>query len=266
MMSDINVTNLVEFLRFGSSIPGDYWGCCAGDIIQCFKSMPDEPASCQSVNGDGGYPQQNANGEDLFFGMTNRELFMSRFRVGTFGTGDMQDHFFMLVLEDHQLNSEIGRAWLPILKECGFEFVRTLNNSVWGKINHIFMLVRNITGEVTDPFTPPKAWTALPSNGKTELHEYICGAPDGAPISAQELAVQYKAVDQAVWNKVGPAKYYTRAEVEAAGVPVILAGMRSDNPQEYASTREERNAAKVASGEKKQEVSLKAPIASIPVL
>jgi hypothetical protein len=258
MMSDINVTNLVEFLRFGSSIPGDYWGCCAGDIIQCFKSMPDEPASCQSVNGDGGYPQQNAEGEDLFFGMTNRELFMSRFRVGTFGTGDMQDHFFMLVLEDRQLNSHIGRAWLPILKECGFEFVRTLNNSVWGKINHIFMLVRNITGAVNDPFTPPAAWASLPSNGKNELHEFI---PDRL-----ELARQYAKIDKVIWDKVGPAKLYTRAEVEAAGAPVILAGMRSENPQEYAFTREERNAVKVASGEKKQEVSLKAPIASIPVL
>jgi hypothetical protein len=245
--------NLVEFLRFGSSIPGGYWGCCAGDIIQCFKSVPDEPASCQSVNGDAGYPQQNENEEDLFFGPTNKDLFLQRLRVGTFGTGDMPNHFFLIALEEKQLNSAIGKAWLPIIKEAGFEFIRTVDNSVWTKTNYIFGLFRNC-GEnaVLDQFTPPKAWTDLPSNGKTELWEFLNsnGASDG-PV---ELTKQYQNVDKAIWDKIGPAKLLTEAEVIAAGAPVILAGLRSENPQEEKYLRDARNDAK----NKKKEVSLKA--------
>lgn len=259
-MRDATHSNLVEFLRFGSSIPGGYWGCCAGDIIQAFKSMPDEPASCQSVNGDGGYPQQNEKGEDLFFGMTNKELFMSRLRVGTFGTGDMKDHFFFLVLEDNQLNGAVGKAWLPILKECGFVFLMTLNNSVWTKTNHIFMLVRNITGKITDPFTPPKAWTDLPSNGKKEFWEILdADALDCLPGGeTKALGKQYAEVDQKIWDKLGPAKLYTREEVIAAGAPVILAGQRSDYPQEEEGDRQAWLAANRPTAEKKPEISLKA--------
>lgn len=243
-------SNLVEFLRFGSSIPGGYWGCCAGDIIQAFKTSPDEPSSCQSVNGDSGYPQKNDKGEDLFFGMTNRELFLSRMRVGTFGTGDMENHFFILVLTDSQVNSSIGKEWLPILKEVGFEYLRSVNNSVWNVNNHMFILVRNSGRNArADQYTPPKAWTDLPSNGKKEAWEFIEDRPG--------LTAANAIVDKAIWDKLGPAKLYTRAEVEAAGAPVILGGLRSENPQELASEREARQAAST----RKQEASLRAPVA-----
>lgn len=245
-------SNLVEFLRFGSSIPGGYWGCCAGDIIQAFKSLPDEKASCQSVNGDGGYPQKNAKGEDLFFGPTNRDLFMQRLRVGTFGTGDMPNHFFFVVLEEHQMKGTFGKAWLPILKECGFEFIRKVNNSVWNKNNYIFGLIRNCgPNACDDQFTPPKEWTDLPSV-KKEPWSFI-EDPKG-------LTEEYKAVDKEIWDRIGPAKLLTEAEVVAAGAPVILAGLRSENPQEKKSTRDERNAKK----EKKKETSLRAAPAASP--
>lgn len=249
-MREATHSNLVEFLRFGSSIPGGYWGCCAGDIIQAFKSMPNEPSSCQSVNGDSGYPQQNEKGEDLFFGMTNEELFRSRLRVGTFGTGDMENHFFFIVLTDSQCSGSIGKAWLPILKECGFEYVRSVNNSVWNVNNHIFMLVRNCGRNARkDFFTPPKAWTDLPSNGKKELWELI-GDPEA-------LTAEYAAVDKAIWNKLGPAKFYTREEVVAAGAPVILAGLRSDYPQEEENNRKAWQAENAPKAEKKPEISLR---------
>ena len=254
----MNDLGLVEFLRFGSSIPGNYWGCCAGDIIQCFKSMPDALASCQSVNGDGGYPQCNEKGEPLYFGMTNKELFLSRLRVGTFGTGDMENHFFLLVLTDSQVNSAIGKAWLPILKECGFEYIRQVNNSVWNVNNHMFGLFRNC-GENARPdqFTPPQAWRDLPSNGKKELWEFVDNAAN--------LTEDYAKADKKIWDDIGPAKLYTEAELVAKGVPVIVAGLRSENPQEFKETRELRNKKKAeqATTPAKGVVgSLKAAIAS----
>ena len=43
----------MEFLRFGSSIPGSYWGCCAFDIIQNFGAYdPDDPLSIEMVDGE----------------------------------------------------------------------------------------------------------------------------------------------------------------------------------------------------------------------
>lgn len=252
-------SNLVEFLRFGSSIPGGYWGCCAGDIIQAFKSMPDEPASCQSVNGDGGYPQQNDKGENLFFGPTNRDLFMQRLRVGTFGTGDMPNHFFFVVLEENQMNGSVGKAWLPILKECGFEFIRKVNNSVWNKNNYIFGLIRNCgPNAVADQFTPPKAWTDLPDNGKTELWEYILPNAEVSehPTTPKDLTKQYKDIDAAIWDKIGPAKLLTEAEVHAAGAPVIMAGIRSEFPQEF---KEDRDAKLEVKGVKQQPLRAEPP-------
>src|SRR3546814_8591595 len=62
----------MEFLRFGSSIPGGYWGCCAFDIAQCFKQNPDDKASISVVNGDGGFPMMDGKGV-LFLGPTRSE-------------------------------------------------------------------------------------------------------------------------------------------------------------------------------------------------
>lgn len=240
-------SELVEFLRFGSSIPGGYWGCCAGDIIQAFKTLPDEPASCQSVNGDDAYPERNHEGKDLFFGPTNRELFLQRFRRGTFGCGDMPNHFFLLVLSQDQIDSEIGRAWLPILKELGFEFIRRVNNSVWDVDNYMFGLFRNCGPDACDDqFTPPKAWVDLPSSGKKELWEFI---PD-----PQALTQDYAHFDKIIWDKVGPRNLLTEDEIRAAGAPVIMAGKRSEYPQELKEDREVRD----ARNNKKKENSLRA--------
>jgi hypothetical protein len=177
MFGEVKNSTLFEALRFGSSIPGGYWGCCAGDIFQCFKSDPDEPASIQFVNGDGGEPQTDASGNLLFAGPTNRDVFLARFRDGTFGCGDMPNHFFIAVLTEDQIDGAFGSKWLAILKEHGFEFIRTVANSVYtGKsvgteppegeghsLNYVFALFRGIAdGAPEDAFTPPKAWTDLP--------------------------------------------------------------------------------------------------------
>jgi hypothetical protein len=232
----------MEFLRFGSSIPGSYWGCCAVDIIQNFKCDPDAKASIQIVNGD-----QGCAVGDVFAGPTYRDIFLQRLRVGTFGADDMPNHAFIAILTEWQINSGHGKKWLAILKECGFEFIRTVNNSVYtGKSlgtpldnnqpndNHIFMLIRNIgRGGLKDPFTPPKEWQALP-NVKPE--RWNCGT-SLVPGGFELLTKEQHAADTEIWNRIGPAKFMTRQQIIDAGAPVVLAGQRSDYPQEFETER-----------------------------
>src|SRR3546814_3229716 len=116
----------MEFLRFGSSIPGSYWGCCAVDIIQDFKQPPDGKASIQVVDGDGGNPLRGK-----FFGPTWKDIFLQRLRIGTFADRNMPNHGFLAILTDWQIKSKPGSDWLKILKEQGFEFIRTVDNSVY---------------------------------------------------------------------------------------------------------------------------------------
>src|SRR3546814_13783293 len=106
----------MEFLRFGSSIPGGYWGCCAFDIAQCFKQNPDDKASISVVNGDGGFPMMDGKGV-LFLGPTWHDIFKQRLRINTFDTKDKPNHGFLVVLTDWQLKNEPGKSWLKILKE-----------------------------------------------------------------------------------------------------------------------------------------------------
>lgn len=240
----------MECLRFGSSIPGGYWGCCAGDIMQNFNTDPDAPASIQLVDGDGGV----STGK--FLGMTEKEVFLSRLRIGTFSTRDMPNHFFIAVLTANQLNMGNGKKWLAILKENGFEFVRTVSNSVYtganlasgelsdgSALNYVFALFRNIgSGAPKDMFTPPKAWTDLPSNGKDELITLI-GSPYGDEYSGESITKQYRDVDTKCWNAAGPAKLYTQKEVEAAGVPVLLSAIRTQFPPQGPETRKKALAA-----------------------
>jgi hypothetical protein len=235
----------VEFLRFGSSIPGGYWGCCACCIIQNFKVDPDAKASIQLVSGDGGGPVG-----DKFAGPTYRDIFHQRLRSGTFDSRDMPNHAFIAILTDWQVKAGgVGSKWLKILKEAGFEFVRTVSNSVYdgqslggkssgkgGHPNYIFMLVRNVgTGNVGDPFTPPKEWTDLPKV-TPEAWEEIS--------DPKRLAAEQYAVQKTVWDKIGPPKFLTEKQVVAAGAPVIYAGLRSEFPQETKASRDQKKAAK----------------------
>lgn len=235
----------LEFLRFGSSIPGSYWGCCACDIIQNFKVYPDTKASIEIVGGDGG----QAVG-DMFAGPTYKDIFLQRIRFGTFGSTDMPNHAFIAILTEWQIASDLGKKWLAILKEAGFEFIRTVNNSVYSGAsmgepktavsnndNHIFMLIRNIgSNALKDQFTPPKAWSALPDNGKVQLIDVLVKAMGGT--AGVDLTKANHAADRKIWDKIGKAKLLTRKQVEKAGVPVMLAGKRSEFPQEKAESRD----------------------------
>lgn len=242
----------MEFLRFGSSIPGSYWGCCACCIIQNFKVNPRDKASIQLVSGDGGGPLVS-DGEMLFAGPTWEDIFWQRIRTGTFERGDMPNHAFFAILTEDQINGSIGKKWLAVLKEAGFEFVRSVSNSVYGGtglappsgqglyLNHIFALYRNIGyGAPEDPFTPPKEWQDLPSV-KTEAWRALSD-PQFADVGPTDLAQTQYTEDRAIWDRIGPPKFLKESEVVAAGAPVILAGLRSENPQEPKEAREARKA------------------------
>lgn len=227
----------MEFLRFGSSIPGAYWGCCAVCIIQNFKFDPDGKASIQIVNGDGG----QAMG-DTFAGPTWHDIFKTRIRIGTFSKDEMPNHGFFAVLTDGQIRGSYGSKWLKILREEGFEFIRTVDNSVYtgahlradgGKVsshkNYIFGLFRNIgAGAVDDQFTPPKEWT--------ELND---------PYNGDMSQTNRDAVQLELWRK-GKTVFLTEAEVVAAGAPVTLGGQRSKFPQQLKAIRESPKAQEAA--------------------
>lgn len=256
----------MEFLRFGSSIPGEYWGCCAGDIIQNFKQDPDTKASIQLVEGDSGFPLTHGS-EGAYLGPTLRDIFWQRLRVSTFGKTDMPNHFFIAVLEDGQLSSGHGKKWLALLKEAGFEFLRTVDNSVYTgpnllsvegseptpcdcgdpdcemmdedekspHKNHLFLLVRNIGGgKIDDPFTPPKAWTDLP-NKMSEPWQFL------EPALRKDIASNQRLAHTNIWNEHGPTVIMKESEVVAAGAPVIMAGVRTALPVQ---TKAARDAAK----------------------
>lgn len=217
----------MHFLRFGSNIPGQYWGCCAIDIIQDFNHNPDAKQSIQLVDGDSGTPLMRDK-ECLFAGMTYREIFETRLRIGTFSTDDMPNHVFIASLTDEQIAGTNGKKWLKILKESGFEFLRTVANSVYTGANlddgnrdpgegvHLFAMFRNIgQGAIKDPFTPPKAWSDLPSV-MPETFDHIR--------EEAELAARQTEFYTAYW-RTGETKLYRESEVVAAkGVPVIYAG------------------------------------------
>jgi len=230
----------MEFLRFGSSIPGSYWGCCAMCIIQNFKVDPDAKASIQIVNGDAGSPMMKGN-EFLFAGPTWRDIFKQRIRVGTFSATDMPNHGFLAVLTEQQVSGGVGKKWLEILKEEGFEFIRTVDNSVYTGAsltgscsphpNYLFGLFRNITGSrIKDPFTPPKAWTDLPSV-VPEAWQLI------KPEDRLTLSSEQTTVHKQHWKETGPTKLLTEKEIVAAGAPVIMAGLRSKFPQQDKAAR-----------------------------
>lgn len=234
----------MEFLRLGSSIPGSYWGCCAVCVIQNFKVDPDAKASIQLVSGDGGNPILDPSNNHLYAGPTWKDIFLQRLRYGTFGKGDMPNHTFLAVLTAEQIAGDYGSRWLALLKQQGFEFIRTVDNSVYtgeslatpgieygasdedyyneeeedtmsSHPNYIFGLFRNVgKGKITDPFLPPAAWTNLPD-------------PVGTDVD--------------IYKKLPKDVFYTEKQLEDMGVPITYAGKRSKYPQEPKIIREARD-------------------------
>lgn len=232
----------MEFLRFGSSIPGSYWGCCACDIIQNFNEDPDTPASIQLVEGDGG----STLGK--FAGKTYRDIFLQRLVYGTFSVDPARakNHAFIAILSAKQCNTAIGKKWLTLLKAQGFEFVRSVNNSVWNAKNYIFMMVRNVgPNAIDDQFKPPAFWQDLPS---------VVPEPSIEPLVGAELTAAIKEKQKPLYDALPQGVFYTEADLKKEGIPITYAGIRSTTshyhgnfqigyPQQSAAERERYQAA-----------------------
>lgn len=199
----------IECLRFGSRKGGKGMGCCAVDIIQNFNHAPDAEVPDGFVpiyHGDSGVPLIDySTGAPLGFGPTNLDVFLGFLGTGTFNAGKKADKTFIAVMTAAQVSSPTGRKWLKILKEHGFEFIRAVNNSVYGgdgglavdadmkpagapHLNYIFGLFRNITNnQVPDPFAPPEEWAKLPEVSKQQVIDlWRAGYPE--PFSKPEAA------------------------------------------------------------------------------
>lgn len=230
----------MEFLRFGSSIPGTYWGCCAVDIIQKFKVDPDDKAAIQLVSGDGGGALLKDN-EELFAGQTYREIFETRLRIGTFSQTNMPNHGFIAIMTASQISGGVGKKWLEILKANGFEFLRAVDNSVYtgdsvpktdkfgsvsSHVNYIFGLFRNVgSGAIENQFLPPKQWTDLP-DVVDEAYKYVPG---------ESLTLNQMQWWREKWHSA-KTKLFKRSEL-AKDTPIWLAGIRNKRPQELEVNR-----------------------------
>lgn len=246
----------MEFLRFGSSIPGSYWGCCACCIIQNFKVSPTAPASIELMSGDGGQPLIHTKGGSMFAGTTYGDIFRQRLRYGTFHSGDMPNHMFLAILTDWQIRNGVGAEWLKILKEEGFEFLRTTDNSVYSgpslasadkmdgdsaHKNYLFALCRNVgNGNVVNPLQPPAEWTKL-DKVVPEIWDILGSDDKERAERTKAFALEQKVVHRKLYDKLPKGVFYTRKELEEKGVPVTLGGRRSDQPQQLASVREKNN-------------------------
>lgn len=223
----------MEFLRFGSNIPGNYWGCCAICIIQNFKVDPDAQASIGLVHGDSGTPMMRGD-EPLYAGPTYRDIFNTRIRIGTFSTDEMPNHMFLASLTQQQIDGAVGKKWLAILKENGFEFLRTTDNSVYTgpSLNsgtphpvHLFGLFRNVgRAKIKNPFVPPKGWTDLPTVIPEAWQLFDKDSVD-------DLAKRQTEGWTSLWNE-GKTVLLTAAEVIKAGAPVTRAGITGTKPTE----------------------------------
>lgn len=159
---------MLEVVRFGARRAANNIGCCAIDLVQGFNCDPASPAKVKLLHGDSGTVLMKDR-KVAHAGPTNLDVLDTYLRIGTFGLQDSPDRVFLCALSVNQVNGAQGKKWLAILKERGFEFIRTTNNTVYNGGTgtphpvYLFGLFRNISGaKVADPFAPPKSWTELP--------------------------------------------------------------------------------------------------------
>lgn len=204
----------IECLRFAGRHKAEGIGCCAIDLFQGFINDPEAKAHVKLVQGDTGIGLIK-NNKPAYLGTTNKDIFLQYLRIGTFDTQEMPNRIFLAALTENQCRSSNGKAWLAILKENGFEFIRVTDNSVYtgkrvsrdiesescNKV-YLFGLFRNIGAtRITDPFAPPPEWDALPAPVLTDFDRWEQGYTN---VLTEEQAK-------------GEAPAPTREEAEAAG-------------------------------------------------
>lgn len=120
----------IECLRFAGRKGGEGIGCCAIDMFQGFSNDPDAKRAVQLFHGDSQTPL-NKDGKTAWLGTTNREIFEQYLRIGTFDLQEMPNRMFLAAMTDEQLETTYGAKWLAILKENGFKFIMSTDNSVY---------------------------------------------------------------------------------------------------------------------------------------
>lgn len=192
----------IECLRLGARRGGIGIGCCAIDVFQGFSNHPD--AACPPIpffEGDSWTPHMDCNtNKQLHMKGTNAEVFRAYLAHGSFTPYPEQDHAFIAVLTEEQIHNSIGRSWLKILKEEGFEWMGAVSNSVYSEYhpNHIFILIRNTRDYMDDEELemlkkPPQAWTELDAPTETpaerfykkHCHEYEAAHEYLVPVSSE---------------------------------------------------------------------------------
>jgi len=183
-------SKMIECVRFGQvKTRHTTWGCCAVDLLQNFSVDPNEEVLVPLFQGDSGTPSMN-NGQHRALGPTNKEAFEQFLRIGSHNAADKPNRLFLVVITDSQLTQSNGKAWLAILKENGFQFQCSVDNSVYTgsarmkegvkpkppHLVHLFYLLRHAGAHrPDDPFAPPAEWLELEEPIKTPEEIYLEG-------------------------------------------------------------------------------------------
>ena len=195
---------IMECHRLGALRGGYNWGCCAVDVFQQFSCDPDAPGVAALWVGDSpDRPVCGAGQKELYLGPTNRDIFLGRLRIGTFGSREQPNHIFLAAIAGSQMNQANTKKWLAILKEEGFIFLGGCSNSVYSGATvssnpdikaknqspvYLFGLFRNIGEQrLDDPFAPPKVWSDLPEPTTTQLERWLNGKTVFYDPSKEEL-------------------------------------------------------------------------------
>ena len=147
--------------------------CCGASIITDFSQDPGNGVEFEMEQVDTQWgptmkPKLDENGNkipkatyaDKFLEAINGHMGRSMGINDAYYAKTYRDHGVFAILSGTQLKSAAGKNWMKILVKCGFEHVRSWNNTVHGESpNHLFMLLKHTsTHEVPSPTTPPKEW------------------------------------------------------------------------------------------------------------
>ena len=185
----------MEFIRYGARTGGRRIGCCAIDLLQGFDVDPDSEMLCPAKYGDTGDPILE-NGMQAYFGPTALDIFKQRLKVGTFDRSPMPSRMFIAAIAGKQLHATNTRKWLRILKEHGFRWMTSADNSVYGEgsIVHVFVLIRDISNRTT-PFAPD-AWTEIDAEPIEWNEETWCKYEDEVRTFCNPTEEQIKNYEQ----------------------------------------------------------------------
>jgi hypothetical protein len=212
-------TPTIECHRMGALRGGMNWGCCAVEVMQNFSSDPDAAAVQAMWVGDSpDRPVTGGNSTPLYLGPTNKDVFLGRLRVGTFGQREQPNHIFLASISANQMRQANTKKWLEIMKAEGFIFLGGCSNSVYSGANvskdpnvkatnkspvYLFGLFRNIgEARLDDPFAPPAEWNSIPEPTTTQLERWLAGKTTFYNPTPEELK-QLDAYEDRRRTKIG---------------------------------------------------------------